>query len=52
MGGTFINYLILQISKNQLKYSDVIKRFPDLKEEIKECLIKNNRKDLIDDEEA
>ena len=48
MSVTFINYLILQISKGNLIYSDVIKRFPNLTNEIKKCLIECDREDLID----
>lgn len=35
-----VNYLAAQITKGSLKYSEVIEKYPDLKEEIDEVLKK------------
>lgn len=40
-------YLVLQLEQGKMKYTDVISKFPDLKDEIDEALKNNNTYDLI-----
>lgn len=51
MGACIAKYLADRITQLQLKYSEVVKKFPNEKENIDEILTENNMQHLIKENE-